>query len=123
MDYYINLWYTKNTKEINKNIVLVMLGLEKEELLDLSKKDRMVLRYMSKLDKVNENPEFREYMSYEEDQRKIVNSLVSEGIEKGIEQGIETLIKTMLNNHVSVEEISRITNIEEDKIIKIRDAK
>ncbi len=77
MDYYMDLWYNEKEKEVEENIIIVMIGLEQKELKRLSEKDAVVKRYMKELDRVNEEPEFREYMSYEEDQRKITNSLIS----------------------------------------------
>ena len=74
-----------------------MLDLKPNELNILSKKDKVINKYMEEVERINEDPEFYEYISAEEDNRKIENSLKSqykregleEGIEKGIEQGIE----------------------------------
>ena len=56
---------------------------------------------MEEIKRVNEDPEFYEYMSAEEDARKIQNSLrkewreeaLTEGLEKGIKEGIKEGIK------------------------------
>ena len=66
-----------------------MLDLEVEDLEELSKKDKVVSKYMERLEEVNQNPEFREYMSMEEDAIKMENSHISEGIRKGLEEGLE----------------------------------
>jgi hypothetical protein len=58
-----------------------------DELLELSKKDRMVLEYMNELNRVNQDPEFREYMTQEEDEAKIRNTEINTALKKGIEQG------------------------------------
>ncbi len=144
MDYYMNLWYTKS-EEIKDNVMLVMIGLEKEELTKLSKKDRMVSRYMSELNKVNEEPEFREYMSYEEDQRKIRNSLIAEsraegkaeGLEEGHEKGLEEgmsigetkgknernkeIAKKLLEKGMTIDFIMDTTNMTEEEILKLKE--
>ncbi len=52
-----------------------MQNLNLEDLEKLSKGDRMVKKYMSEIERVNENPEFWEYMSAEEDNRKIENTI------------------------------------------------
>ena len=52
----------------------------------LLKNDGIVKEYMENVDKVNEDPKFREYISYEEDQRKIQNTIKEEGIKEGIEK-------------------------------------
>lgn len=115
MAYYKKIWDNKEEKEIEKNKSLVMLDLELEDLKELSKRDRMVEKYMKELEKINEDPEFREYMSAEEDARKIHNTYVKKGIEQGIEQGIHQGIlitaKNMINNGMSLEEISKVTNL------------
>ena len=46
------------------------MNLKKKELEKLSKKDKVVERYMSEIERVNEDPDFREYISAEEDAKK-----------------------------------------------------
>ena len=93
MDYYLKIWYSKNEKEIEENSPIIMLGLEKEELEKLSKKDKVANKFMEELNKINKDYVFREYMTKEEDDEKMLNTLVSrakkEGLEQGISQGIE----------------------------------
>ena len=87
MEKYMKLWYNKEEKELEKSKYIVMLNLEKEELEKLSKKDKVVIKYMKELERVNENPKFREYMSAEEDNKKIENSLKREWMEEGLAEG------------------------------------
>ena len=98
---------------------------------------------MEEIERVNENPEFREYMSAEEDNRKIENSIRSEGYELGVKQGlekglekglkegieqgkkegieqgkkegIEEIVKEMMKQNYSKEEIKNITGIDIDE--------
>ena len=100
MDYLMNLWYSKNEKEIDKYKYLMMLDLKGNDLFNLSRKDRVVLRYMREVEKVNEDPEFHEFMSAEEDNRKIENSLRKQYTNEGIEQGKELGLKER-NNEVA----------------------
>ncbi len=93
MDYFVNLWYDKSDKNlIEKNKLLIMLGLEEEELKEFSNEYKEVNRFMGELNKVNADPKFREYMSEEEDKRKIFNSRIKcekeEVIELGLNKGI-----------------------------------
>lgn len=132
MDYYKNIWDNKNEKEIEENKIFVMLDLGLQDLEKLSKKDRMVQKYMEELERINKNPEFREYMSAEEDARKIHNTYVKkgleeglkQGLEKGLEQGIEKgIIKTaknMINIGMSFEDISKVTGLSIKKIEKLK---
>ena len=145
MDYYINIWYDKSEKGkdnslIEKNKLLIMLGLEKEELEKLSKNYKEVNEYMEKLNELNHSPEFIKYMTYEEDQRKIFNTKMREaeetglanGIEKGIEEGIEKgiekgisqekikIAKEMLKEKLPIEQISKITKLSIKEIEKLK---
>ena len=86
MEYYKKIWDNGDEEEINKNKYYIMLDLDELELKKISKRDRMVERYMEDLVKVNSNPEFQAYMTYEEDQEKIFNSRIKAGIKKGLEQ-------------------------------------
>ena len=120
MEYYLNLWYNNNEKEINKEYLLIMLGLEKEELTKLANKNKVVSKYMEDLNKVNEEPEFREYMSYEEDQRKILNTEKEisrkEGIQEGSIKKEKEVISKLLSSGMSKEEISKILEIPIEEI-------
>ena len=70
-----------------------MLDLDELELKKIYKKDRMVEKYMEEIVRVNNNPEFQAFMTYEEDQEKIQNSRIRAGVKRGIEQGIEKGMK------------------------------
>ena len=135
MDSYMDLWYNKNRKEIEKNKIILMLGLGKDELKELSQNDKVVSKYMDELDKLNRSTLFREYMTEEEDKRKILNSRIKEaekqgiqrgiqkGIQQGIQQGIENnkieIAKNMLNKNMKINVISEITGLTKEKIEKI----
>ena len=112
-----------------------MLDLETEDLKKLSKKDKEIKRYMEEIKRVNEDQEFYEYMSAEEDARKIQNSLrkewreeaLTEGLEKGIKEGIKkgvkegkiegkreqsiSIAKSLLKNNIDIGIISESTGL------------
>ena len=131
MEKYMKLWYNKEEKELEKSKYIVMLNLEKEELEKLSKKDKVVIKYMKELERVNENPKFREYMSAEEDNKKIENSLKREWMEEGLAEGrIEgikegsykrniEIAKTMLEKGMNNELISEVTGLSIEEIKKL----
>ena len=117
-----DIWYSKSKKEIENNKYLIMLDLDLEELDKLSKisKDRRVNKYMDEVKRVNEDPEFREFISAEEDNRKIENSIKKELRESGIKEGqreekIE-IAKNMLSKNMDIKLISEITGLMEDEI-------
>ena len=82
-----------------------MLDLNLEELKTLSKKDRMVAKYMEEIKRVNEDPDFHVFMSAEEDNRKIENSIREEMIEKGLKEGLERGLKQGLEQGQQKEKI------------------
>ena len=131
MDYYMNFWYDKNEEMINKYKFIIMMNLNLEELKELSKNNKVVDKYMEELDRVNKDPDFVEYMSYEEDLEKRINTRINrakrigkrEGIEQGIEQGIEENTKEialkMLKKGMPFNEIEDITNLSIEEIDKL----
>ena len=128
MEKYMKLWYNKNEKELEKSKYIVMLNLEKEELEKLSKKDKVVIKYMKELERVNENPKFREYMSAEEDNKKIENSLKREWMEEGLKEGIKEgsykrnieIAKSLLKNKVDIEIITSSTGLSIEELEKLK---
>ena len=124
MDRYMKIWYDKDEKEIEKNKYLIMLNLEDEELKILSKKDKVVNKYMEEIERVNKNPKFREYISLEEDNKKIINSLKEEYEEKGIKEGEKTktieIAKEMLKDNIDINMISKYTNLSIDEIKELK---
>ena len=120
MEYYLELWYDslkkgKNDKLIEENQLLIMLGLEEKELEKLSKNHKKVNKYMSEIKEVNKDPVFREYMSEEEDRKKIYNSLKKEAEDamKEAEVAMEELKKAKEETKTAIEESK--TAIEESK--------
>lgn len=139
MDYFMNLWYSKNEKLIDKYKYIIMMDLEKEDLSILSKKDKVVDKYMSEVIKVNEDPEFREWISAEKDDLMIENSLKTQFRKEGLEEGraeglkigkeegraegmrlanIETA-KNLKENGISIDIISKSTGLTKEEIDKL----
>ena len=110
-----NLWYTKD-KEFDKYKYLMMLDLNEEKLEDLSKKDKVASKYMETLEEVNKDPEFREYMSAEEDARKMENSHLDEAMKKGMERRNLEIAKNMLSKNMDIKLISEITRLTESEV-------
>ncbi len=94
----------------------------------MPKSDKISEKYIESVTIVNNDPFFQEYMSQEEDQRKMQNSLIREaegsGYEKGIKLGEEKgkikMVKNMLNEKIDINTISKIANLSIEKINKIK---
>ena len=139
MEYYKKIWYSKDEKKIKENELLVMLDLNEGELKKMPKSDKISEKYIESVTKVNNDPFFQEYMSQEEDQRKMQNSLIREaedsgyekgiklGEEKGKEEGINLgeekgkidIAKSLIQSGMSLEDVSKHTKIDISKLKKI----
>lgn len=130
MEKYKEMWYHGSEKEKEENKFLIMLDLNEEELKKI-KGDKVVSKYMKEINKLNNDSEFVEYMSAEEDARKIYNSRMydarekgfKQGYDEGIEQGIEKnkieIAKNLLNNNVDINVISLSTGLSQEEIKKL----
>lgn len=121
MEKYMNYWYTNNREEIEKNKEIIMLDLGLEELKTLSQKDRMVKKYMEEIKRVNENPEFREYMSVAEDNRKIENSKLHAAMKRGKLESQKEIVLSMLERGLEEETIQEYTGLSLDFIKSCRE--
>ena len=130
MEYYKKIWYSKDEKKIKENELLVMLDLNEGELKKMPKSDKISEKYIESVTIVNNDPFFQEYMSHEEDQRKMQNSLIREaedsGYEKGIKLGEEKLekekiaiAKSLIKSGMNLEEISKHTQIDIKELKKL----
>ena len=120
MNKLMKFWYDKNEEIIAKYKHLIMLDLPKEELKELSKKDREVEKYMKEIERVNQDPRFREYMSKEEDQKKIYNTQMSKAYNKGEKEKSIEIAKKMLQNNKSISEISEYTGLTAKEIESLK---
>ena len=130
MDYYEEIWHNKDVKGIDDNKYFVMLNRDKKDFKQLKKylKDSKVVdKYMEEVERVNNDPMFIEYMTYEEDQKKIMNSKINEatkiGYNQGIEQGVNQrnteIAKNLLNTNLSTSEIAKATGLSVEEIKKL----
>ena len=121
IDRIVKFWYDEHEEKIKKYKYIMMLGLPLEELEKLyaKTKDRMVKKFMEEVQKVNEDPRFREYMTKEQDQEKIQNTLIMEATEIGEQRGEKQkaieIAKKMLEKY-SVEEIKGLTGLNDQEI-------
>ena len=124
------IWYDKNELEIEKNKYLLMLDMEISDLKKLSK-DQVVREYMEKIEKLNEDPIFINWITKEKDEQMIKNTQLyratQEGINIGISQGINQgfkkrnveIAKSMLQENMNLELIHKITGLSKEEIKKL----
>ncbi len=134
MDRYMKFWYNGDKKKIEENKYLVMLDLQLEELENLAK-DKVVSKYMETLKKINTEYKFKEYMSAEEDNRKIMNSIkrelredaieeakkeVREAIKQGYKKRNIEIVKKLLENNIDIDIIKYSTGLSDKEIDDIK---
>lgn len=149
MNYYRKIWYTNSASEIEENKYIIMLLLRPEELEKISK-DRIVRKYMDELIKINEvfkDFKFSEFISPEEDMKKIIESEktlarekgmksgmkqgmrqgIQQGIKKGKEQGLKEgsektkceIATNLLKLKFPIEQVSQLTSLSIEKLQKL----
>ena len=145
MDKYKELLYNNNKEGIEKNKYLLMLDMGLEEL-EKYKTDRVVKEYMEKMERLNQNPMFINWITKEKDEQMILNTRLSDaeergitkgvnlgikqGINQGITQGIEKaniemtkkmkkMVKNMIEKNIPLEQISEITGLDKKEIQKL----
>ena len=123
MDRLKTYWYNGDKEKFEKYKYLIMLDLTKEELEKIEK-DEFMEEYKKEVERLNEDKTFVSAMTYEEDQRLIMNTekkiSFEEGIQEGLEQGIEQnqadVIKNMRKQNFTLEQISNVVELPIDKI-------
>lgn len=126
------LWYDNDREAIEKYPYLMMLDMNKDELeclLKLRSDDKIVEEYKNKVCDLNDSPNFINTIGKERERELVHNTALElakeEGIERGIEQGeykkqIE-MAKTMLElNKLSIEDISKITELSIEELEELR---
>ena len=124
------IWYDKNELEIEKNKYLLMLDMEIKDIKKLPK-DKVVKEYMEKIEKLNNDPMFINWITKEKDEQMIKNTQLynatQEGINIGISQGINQglqkrnieIAKSMLKKNMDIEDIIDITGLSKEEIKKL----
>lgn len=134
MEYMMNFWYNRNKQEVNKNFkniikykYFIMLNLkldELKELINITNHDERIVKFMEELKKVNTIPEYRQYITEEQDYQFRLNSERHEGEKRGLEIGEqkqkEKTIIEMLKENFSVDVISKILKMPVEQVKKYK---
>ena len=123
----MEFWYSKDEKKIEEYKYLIMLDLQKEELEKLAREDKGVRLFMEELERVNEDPEFRIYITEEEDKEFIRNTELKQAKNEGISQGIlqgekeksKEIARKLIALNMPIEQIMEITNLSKKEIEKL----
>lgn len=115
MDYYLELWYSKNVE--NENPFLLLLAAPTIEEMDkISRGDRLMEKIAKEVKKLNFDPKITEEIAFENEHEIWANTMHSRGIEQGSKQKEIEIAKNMLNKDMDIETISEITGLTKEKI-------
>lgn len=120
MDKIMKYWYNEDIQKVNEYKHLIMLDLETDELDKLSKGDDFVKEFNDKITELNEKETFQSAMTYEEDQRLILNTEKSISYNEGMEERNIEIAKSMLNKNINKEIISECTGLSLDEINNLK---
>ena len=113
------IWYDKNELEIEKNKYLLMLDMEIKDIKKLSK-DKVVREYMEKIEKLNNDPMFINWITKEKDEQMIKNTQLYNATQNGLNLGIEQrnieIAKNLLEQNIDISVIMNATGLTKGKI-------
>ena len=120
MDKIRELWYSGD-KEYE---FLAILDFNKEELKKIGKGDEYMSEFKKKIESLNDNREYKEFLTAEEDMKKTNNTFKERGRREGIEEGkvlgIEEskveIAKKLFKENIDEQIISKVTGLSMEKI-------
>ena len=130
VDYFYNEWYnlSKDNSFFKKYKNIIIMNFNEDELLNLKDCDKFMDKIKNDITSLNKDDDFYQFMTDEEDQRRMLNSLVDDSFEKGVNQGITQGInkanvdnaKKMIIEKVDINIISKVTGLSIDEINKLK---
>ena len=120
MDKLMGYWYNNNEEKIQEYKHLIMLDLETKGLKDLSKGDDFVSEFEDKITKLNEQETFQSLMTYEEDQKKILNTEKKISFEEGKKESQIEIAKAMLKAGETIEKIHQYTELPVEEVNNLK---
>ena len=135
VDLYVKKYYNNGKKFSNGEEVIIMLGLNKEELAELAERSEIVMRYKKLVDKVNEDKSLFRWFSQEEEREMYETALIKQSKEEGLIEGKQagliegkktgemkkalTIAKNMLDENMNIDLIAKLTNLTKKQIEKL----
>lgn len=123
MDKIMSYWYNEVIQKVNEYKHLIMLDLEKKGLKKLSKGDDFVEKFEDKLTRLNETETFQSAMTYEQDQKLILNTEKRISYNEGSKEKQLEIAKSMIKDNIDINDISKYTQLSIEEIIKIKEYK
>lgn len=119
MDRIMNYWYNEDKEKVLEYRHLIMLDLKTNDLRKLSKGDDFVKEFEEKITDLNERETFQSAMTYEEDQKLILNTEKRISFNEGKEEERQEIAKNLLSLNFPIENISQATGLSIEEIEKL----
>ena len=119
MDRIMNYWYNEDKEKVLEYRHLIMLDLNTNDLRKLSKGDDFVKEFEEKITDLNERETFQSAMTYEEDQKLILNTEKRISFNEGKEEERQEIAKTMLKKGIDISVISECTGLSIEEIDRL----
>lgn len=115
MDYYVELWYSKNVE--NENPFLLLLAAPTiEEMDEIARGDRLMEKIAKEVKKLNFDPKITEEIAFENEQEIWANTMHSRGYEQGSKQEKIGIARNMLDMGIELNTIVEATRLTKEEI-------
>ena len=115
MDKIKELWYSGD-KEYE---FLAIFDFDKEELKKVGSGDKYMTEFKKKVESLNNNARYKEFLSAEEDAKKTNNTFKEIGRREGVEERNIEIARNLLKENVDMEIISKATGLALEEIKKL----
>lgn len=121
VDKYKDIWYDKDEKKLENKEMLVLIGLNEEEMKEYNKytNDKEIKEVVEKVKEMNEDDVFVAKISAEEDAILLHNTEVQLAEDEGIKKGKFETAKALLADKVPIEKIQTYTGLSKETILKL----
>ena len=118
-NFKFNEFCYNQVKETDKFYKLLTIKNERD-LNSITKDEKLLINYSNKLKDLSGNDKYKEKVM---DQRIEDNLAKQEGYFEGVDDGVKQkqceIVLNMYNNKISIEMISKCTNLSQDEVLKI----
>ena len=131
VDAYVKKYYNENKEFSNGDEIIIMLGLDKEELTELAQRSEIVMEYKKIVDEVNNQEELFKWFSADEERQMYEDALFKQGKEDGLIEGKEagliegekkrasSIAKNMIAEGMNIDLISKLTKLSKSQIMRL----
>lgn len=119
MDYYVELWYSKNVE--NENPFLLLLAAPTiEEMDEIARGDRLMEKIAKEVKKLNFDPKITEEIAFENEHEIWANTMHSRGYEQGSKQKEIQIAQNMLKDDIPIDTIIKYTGLKKEEIESLK---